>query len=135
VLRLMESAGTWKVEPLWQNKNMRCKFTSPVAYKGFLYGLDEGILTCVDQETGQRKWRDGRYGHGQLLLTNDLLVVLSETGKLVLVEATPDGHRELGSIQAVEGKTWNNPALVDGKAFIRNGEEMACYDLVAPPSK
>ncbi|HLJ95290.1 MAG TPA: PQQ-binding-like beta-propeller repeat protein [Gemmataceae bacterium] len=135
MLRLTESAGQGNVQIVWQNRNMRCKFTSPVAYKGFLYGLDEGILACIHQETGARKWRDGRYGHGQLLLADDLLVILSETGKLVLVEATPEGHRELGSITALEGKTWNNPALAGGKAFIRNSEEMACYDLAARRGK
>jgi outer membrane protein assembly factor BamB len=134
MLRIAKSAGTYTVEPLWQNKNMQCKFASPVSYQGFLYGLDEGILTCVDAETGQRKWKDGRYGHGQLLLVEDLLLILSETGRLVLVPATPDGRRELGNIRALEDKTWNNPALADGKAFLRNSEEMACYDLVAPSS-
>jgi outer membrane protein assembly factor BamB len=114
---------------------MRCKFASPVCYQGFLYGLDEGILICVDAETGERKWKDGHYGHGQLLLVEDLLLILSETGRLVLVAATPDGRRELGNIRALEDKTWNNPALADGKAFLRNSEEMACYDLVAPSSK
>ncbi len=129
MLRLTESAGKWKVETLWQNRNMRCKFTSPVAYQGFLYGLDEGILSCIDQETGKRRWRDGRYGHGQMLVADDLLLILSESGKLVLVEATPEGHHELGSIGTLDGKTWNNPALADGKAFVRNSEEMACYEL------
>jgi outer membrane protein assembly factor BamB len=135
MIRVTESAGKWSASALWQNKNMRCKFTSPVAYKGFLYGLDEGILACVDQATGERKWRDGRYGHGQLLLADDLLMVLSETGKLALVEATPAGHHELASIAAVEGKTWNTPALADGKAFLRNSEEMACYDLAETANK
>jgi outer membrane protein assembly factor BamB len=129
LVRVSESAGNWKVEPLWRNQSMHCKFTSPVAYKGFLYGLDEGILTCVDQETGKRTWRDGHYGHGQLLRADDLLVIQSETGKLVLVEATPEGHHELASIPALEGRTWNNPALADGKVYLRNSEEMACYDL------
>src|SRR5262249_33507213 len=103
LLKVVETAGSWKVEPLWQNQNMHCKFTSPVAYKGFLYGLDDGMLTCLDQETGERKWRHGHYGHGQLLLAGDLLVIQSETGKLVLVEAVPDGHHELGSIPALPG--------------------------------
>lgn len=129
MLRVTESAGKWNVQTLWQNKKMRCKFTSPVAYKGHLYGLDEGILTCLDQGTGERKWREGRYGHGQLLLADDLLVIQSESGKLVLVEATPEGHHELGSIPALEGRSWNNPAMADGKIFLRNSEEMACYDL------
>jgi outer membrane protein assembly factor BamB len=135
MVQVTDSAGQWNAVPLWQNQSMHCKFTSPVASKGFLYGLDEGILTCVDQASGERKWRDGRYGHGQLLLADDLLVILSETGKLVLVEATPSGHHELGRIPALEGKTWNTPALADGKAFVRNSEEMACYDLAGTASK
>ncbi len=114
---------------LWRNKNLRCRFTSPVYYQGHIYGLDEGVLTCLDVETGQRAWHDGRYGHGQLLLQDDLLVVLAENGRLVLVQATPAGHHELGSIPAVEGKTWNYPALADGRAYVRNHLEMACYDL------
>lgn len=136
MLRVAEADGKWSIETLWKNKAMRCKFTSPVAYQGFLYGLDEGILTCLDEQTGARQWRDGRYGHGQLLLTGDLLLILSERGKLALVRATPEGQRELSQFQALKGqKTWNNPALADGKAYLRNNEEMACYDLTASEAK
>jgi outer membrane protein assembly factor BamB len=118
-----------KPEVLWQNKLMRCKFTSPVRRDGYLYGLDEGILTCLDAATGQRKWKDGRYGHGQILLAGRHILVLSESGDLVLVEATPEAHRELGKFPALEGKTWNAPALSRGSAFVRNDTEMACYEL------
>src|SRR5262249_52362943 len=134
MVEVSESAGTWTAKVLWQNKAMRCKFASPVLYQGYLYGLDEGILTCLDPRTGNRKWRDGRYGHGQLLLTGDLLLVLSETGKLALVEATPEGYRELAGMPVLEGKTWNYPALAGGKAFVRNAQEMACYDLAGTES-
>jgi len=117
-------------EPKNKNKAMRCKFSNPVAYQGYVYGLDDGILACLDLKTGKRSWRDGRYGHGQLVLSGDLLVVLTENGKLVLVNATPEGHQELGSFQALEKtRTWNCPALADGKVYIRNDAEMACYDL------
>lgn len=132
MLQVLQSDGQWSIRELWKKPTMRCKFTSPVYYRGHIYGLDEGILACIDIETGQRKWRDGRYEHGQLVLTDDLLVILSETGKLALVEATPDGHHQLGTLPAVEGaKTWNPPALAAGKVFVRNAEEMACYDLAA----
>jgi outer membrane protein assembly factor BamB len=129
MLQVTEKDGKWSATPLWQKKTLRCKFTSPVLRAGYIYGLDEGILTCVDVKTGERKWRDGRYGHGQLLLSGDLLVILSESGKLAAVEATSDRFRELGSFQAVRGKTWNCFALVNGKAFVRNDREMACFDL------
>ncbi len=114
---------------VWRNRAMKCSYANPIAHNGFLYGLDEGIMACVDLATGKRMWKGGRYGHGQMLLADDLLVVLSEKGELVLVEATSDELRELGKIQAIEGKTWNNPVLVGGRALVRNHLEMACYEL------
>jgi outer membrane protein assembly factor BamB len=124
-----EAEGKWSVEEVWQNKLMRCKFTSPVHRDGFLYGLDEGILVCLDAGTGERRWKDGRYGHGQVLLAGDLLVILSESGELVLVEAKPEGYQEVAIMPAVKGRTWNPHALASGYAFVRNHEEMACYEL------
>lgn len=131
-LVIEETDGTWSVEPLWQNRNLKCSYANPILYEGHVYGLDEGILVCLDLETGERAWKRGRYGHGQMLLSDDLLVILSEKGELVLVEATPEEFRELAKIQAIEGKTWNNPVLVDGVALVRNHLEMAAYDLRAP---
>jgi outer membrane protein assembly factor BamB len=130
MLKISVEGGKWQFKPLWENKNLRCKFTSPVLYQGYIYGLDEGILACVDASTGERKWRDGRYGHGQILLSGDLILILSESGKLVLVQAAPDAHHELGSIQAINGdKTWNHLALAQGVAYLRNHLEMACFEL------
>jgi outer membrane protein assembly factor BamB len=133
MLRLKEAGGRWEVETLWENKTntaLHCKFTSPVHRDGFLYGLDEGILACLDARDGNRRWKDGRYGHGQLLLADRHLVILSEKGDLVLVEATPDAHRELGKVHVLDGdKTWNPPALAGNYAFVRNHLWMACCEL------
>ena len=102
LLKITESAGKWSVEVPWQNKNMKCKFTSPVLYQDHLYGLDEGILVCLDVANGSRKWGPRRPLRPRAaLLTNGLLVILSDTGKLVLVEATPEGHRELASLHVL----------------------------------
>jgi outer membrane protein assembly factor BamB len=129
VLRIRQEDGRWSVQELWKNQAMHCKFTSPVAFQGHLYGLDEGVLVCVEAETGKRTWRGERYGHGQLLLADDLLLILGEQGELALVEATPEAFRELGRIEALEGKTWNTLALAGGRVYLRNHEQMACYDL------
>jgi outer membrane protein assembly factor BamB len=132
MLRVSQAEGKWTVETLWKNMAIQGKMSSPVVYQGFLYGLNDGVLVCVDQQTGKKAWTGRRYGHGQLLLTGDLLLILSEQGELALVEAQPGEFRELGRRKALEGKTWNNPALVLGKLFIRNDEEMACYDVSDP---
>jgi outer membrane protein assembly factor BamB len=131
---VMPTGERWSASQAWRNTAMHCKFSSPVAYQDHIYGLDEGILVCVEAKTGKRKWKEGRYGNGQMLLADDLLAILSETGQLVLVEATPQGHRELAKFQVLEGKTWNVPALVDGRIFVRSDTEMACYDLRADRS-
>ena len=109
---------------------MKTKFTNVAIQDGYVYGLSDGILECI--EAGQRtsKWKQGRYGHGQILRVGDLLLVLSEEGEVVLVEATPDrANNVLGRFQAIEGLTWNNLALYGPYLLVRNAEEAACYKL------
>ena len=108
---------------------MKTRFTNVVVRGGFVYGLDDGILACVDLSTGERKWKHGRYGHGQVLLVEDVLLVQAESGEVVLVEANPTGHHELTRFAALKVKTWNNPALSGRYLLVRNGEEAACYEL------
>lgn len=133
LLQIASDGEGWTVKELWRNKQMRCRFTSPVEYQGFLYGMDEGTLVCLDAKTGQRKWKEGRYGNGQLLRSADVLVVLSEKGELLLLEATPEAHRVLATLPVLPGgKTWNVPSLAAGRAYVRNHEHMACVDLAAP---
>jgi outer membrane protein assembly factor BamB len=108
---------------------MKTKFTTPVLHKGFIYGLDDGILECIDIRNGKRRWKDGRYGHGQILSAGDLLLVLAEDGRVILVEPRPERLQEVGRFQALEGKTWNNPALAGKYLLVRNDREAACYEL------
>ena len=119
----------FQARELWSNLSMKNKFNSSVLHEGFVYGLDEGILACVDPETGERKWKGGRYGYGQILLAGDRVIVLTETGDLVLVEATPEAHREVARFSAISGKTWNYPAVADGRLLVRNAIQMASFDL------
>jgi outer membrane protein assembly factor BamB len=127
-----DEKGSWGTKELWKNRNLQCKFTSPVALGEFIYGLDDAVLVCVDAKDGKKRWRGTRYGHGQILRQDDVILVLSEQGDLALVEATPDAFRELTSMHVLDAeKTWNTPALVDGIAYIRNHRQMACYDLRA----
>jgi outer membrane protein assembly factor BamB len=115
----------------WTSQAMKPNFNDYVAHKGHLYGFDNNIFACVDLETGEKKWRGGRYGTGQVLLLpdGDQLLVLSEKGELVLLRATPERHEELARFPAIKGKTWNHPALVGNRVYVRNGEEAACFEL------
>ena len=130
-LELQRTDKGFTVQERWRNKLLKNKFTSSVLHQGHLYGLDEDILVCLDAETGERRWKDGRYGYGQLLLASGHLLILCGDGDLALVQATPDRHNELARLPALKGKTWNHPALAGGKLLLRNALEMACYDLSA----
>ncbi len=125
--------GPSGVKQLWANKKMKTKFSSPVLYEGNIYGLDEAILACIDAATGELKWKGGRYGYGQVVGAGGLLIVTTEAGEVALVKATPESHQELARFQAVSGKTWNNPAISDGRLLVRNTTEMACFRIGVGP--
>lgn len=100
---------------------------------GFVYGLDDGILTCLDSSSGNRMWKDGRYGHGQMILVGELILLTAESGDLVLIEATQDEHRELAVFSVFDHKTWNPPALAGEFLLLRNDREAACFRLPLLP--
>ena len=131
VLELTPLGGGFQTRVVWSNNRMNNKFNSAVLYEGYLYGLDDGILACVDVASGERKWKGGRYGYGQLLLASGHLVVLTEEGEIVLVRATPEKLQEVARFSALEGKTWNIPAISDGLLLVRNEVEMAAFRIAA----
>ena len=88
---------------LWQHTRMKNKLSSSVLLDGYVYGLDEGILSCLDADTGQVAWKGGRYGHGQLILAGDRLLITTETGELALVHATPSRFEELARVPGHRG--------------------------------
>ncbi len=122
-------ANTASVSEIWFSNQMKNKFSSSVLHQGYIYGLDEGILACIDPATGDRVWKGGRYGHGQILLASGHLVITTERGHLVLVRATPESHQELAALPAVSGRTWNNPAIAEGILLVRNDREAVAFDL------
>jgi len=119
------------VEERWTSRGLKPYYNDFVVHEGHAFGFDNSILACIDLGDGTRKWKGGRYGHGQLLLLadQDLLLVLSEEGVLALVAATPDEFTQLARAPAIEGKTWNHPVLVGDILLVRNDEEMAAFRL------
>jgi outer membrane protein assembly factor BamB len=121
----------WYPQELWTSTAIRPYYNDMVVHQGHIYGFDSLLFTCVSLENGERKWRTRGYGNGQVLLLaeQDLLLVLTEFGEAALVEASPDGHKELGRFQAITGKTWNHPVVAHGRLYVRNGKEAACYQV------
>lgn len=128
-LDVRREGGALSAQVVWETQRMRNRFTSAVLHEGYIYGLDESILACLDVATGEQMWKGGRYGYGQLVIAGDRLIVLTEDGEIVQVRASPDGHEEVARFDAISGKTWNHPVMTEGILLVRNLREMAAFDL------
>jgi outer membrane protein assembly factor BamB len=125
-----DSEDRWTVSELWKDSSvLKTKFTNVVVNDGFAYGLSDGILECVDLSNGQRKWKSKRYRHGQIMLVGQHLLIVAEDGSVAIGAASPEKFVEAYRFQAIEGMTWNNPALAGNLLLVRNGEQAACYRL------
>ncbi len=129
-ITLTRQDTSWNVEEQWTSKRLRPYFNDFVYHEGHCYGFDGNRFICMDATTGERRWRGANYG-GQVLLIADMamLLVLTEKGNVVLVEAAPDAANEIAKISALDGKTWNHPVVAHGKLFVRDDKEAVCYDL------
>jgi outer membrane protein assembly factor BamB len=133
VLRISVSheSNKWTTQERWTSIGLKPYFNDFVVHDGHAFGFDGGMLSCINLADGKRKWKGGRYGHGQLILLpeQNLILVLSEEGDLALVAAKPEQFTEVARTRAISGKTWNHPVLVGDVVLARNGEEMAAFRL------
>ncbi len=130
-IHITKTNGQLAVEALWTSRNLKPDFTDIVVFRGYAYGIDSGIFTCIDLKNGNRRWRGGRYGKGQVVLLEDsgLLLIAAEDGRVVLVRADSNEPIEVDSFKALEGKTWNHPVVVGDRLYVRNSQEAACFQL------
>ena len=122
-------SGGWVATERWRTKSLKSKFNDVVVHGNYVYGLDDGILTCISLTDGSRRWKKGRYGYGQMILVNDMLLIQSELGSLVLVKADPNRFSEVASLAALNDRTWTHPVVSGKHLLVRNDREAACYLL------
>lgn len=134
-ISVKHSADKWEATEGWTTRGFKPYYNDFVISGEYLYGFDGPIFMCVSLEDGSTKWRARGYGNGQVLLLDDqkVLLVLTETGEVALIEAQSEKHLEISRFKAIEGKTWNHPVIAHGKLFVRNAEEVACFELTAIP--
>lgn len=135
LIEVTRGGEQWQVNDVWRsNRLMKTKFNHCVVRDGIAYGLSNGALQAVELESGERLWeqgRRGRYGQGQVILAEDVLIVQAEMGDVAFVDANPNEFNELIRIPALEQKTWNVPSLSGKLLLVRNGEEAVALELPA----
>lgn len=127
---LLQITGN-KVKPLWESKEMQCRFNSPVLVNGYIYGVGEpGDLVCLDPKTGKSTWRQSGFEFGNLIVIDGTLIAFSgQNGLLHMVKITPASYEELGSFTPLGGQSWTAPIISNGNLIVRNKTTLACYSL------
>ena len=133
LLRLSSSRGETSARRLFTTSDMKNHHGGMVIVDGYLYGSnDPGILTCLDLRDGSVKWKNRSVGKGSVTYADGRIILRSESGPVVLVEATPAGYRELGRFDQPNrsGRSaWAHPVVAAGKLFLRDQDLMLCLSL------
>lgn len=132
VLRIRKDGAdeVWKGDDILSNH-----YNTTVHRDGFLYGIEgrqEGggaELRCVELRTGKVRWRKERFGCAALLLVEGNLVALSESGALLLIEASPDGYKEKARAPVLARPCRADMALANGRLFARDATRLICLGL------
>jgi outer membrane protein assembly factor BamB len=125
-------------EAAWQNKEAKSYFSSGVPAGDLLFlvtnttgSLPSAALTCLEGRTGKQLWSKEKVGyyHAGLVRTGDgKLLVLSDAGLLTLLEVDGKGAKEVARAK-VCGGTLVNPALAEGRLYVRDDKEVICLRL------
>jgi outer membrane protein assembly factor BamB len=130
LMRITVDSGKASVQELWKTRTMKNHFNNAVLVGDHLYGFDNATFKCLSVQSGEETWAYRGLGKGSLLVADrNLLVVLSDRGSLLLVEATPTAYTELARFQAMEGKAWTSPALANGRLYLRDEDEILALDM------
>ncbi len=124
---------------LYDHRKMRNHFNNSIFFDGHLYGFDGNSnlgrvvhLKCMDVDSGNVVWSHRGLGCGSLMIADGKIVALSDDGRLVVAEATPEGFEPLGEAQILEGRCWTVPVLLRGRVYARSARgKLVCVELPA----
>lgn len=134
--KISKSGSGLSAELIWRREN-ECfnHWSTPVVKDGYLYGMfsfkeyGAGPLACVDIKTGKDVWKEAGFGPGQVILSGDKVIALSDKGEIVVVEANPEKYVELKRDDVLEGKVWSYPVLAYNRLFARSTQEGVCLEI------
>jgi len=135
VCRIDKNGEQLQAVQLWRKSSLMNHWSTPVCHNGYLYGLygygsyGTAPLKCIELLTGNEKWSHSGFGQGGLMLVGNMLVVLSDVGEIVVVEATPDAYTEVARADMLTGKCWSSPILSDNRIYARSTTQGVCFEL------
>ena len=136
-VKVAKSDGIFTATEIWRTPNSNINhWSTPVVKDGYLYGMfsfkeyGKGPLACIDIRTGEQKWAQAGFGPGNVILSGDTLLALSDKGELVLAKAQPGSFEEMARADVLAGKCWSTPALAGvNLVFARSTVEGGCFQI------
>lgn len=128
---LLEIGADGAAKTLWKNKAIRAHFTTPILYKGTLYGFDDDQFASVDFATGKVNYTKSEYGKGTVTMADGLLYILGEHGNMALAKPNPKQFEKISEFNTGLGqeRCWTAPVIANGKLFVRDEARMICYNI------
>ncbi|HWB04862.1 MAG TPA: PQQ-binding-like beta-propeller repeat protein [Verrucomicrobiales bacterium] len=135
--KVEKKGNDWASSELWRKEgnDVANHWSTPVCKDGYLYGMfqfknyGKGPVKCVDIRTGEIKWSKEGFGPGNVIMSGDRVLALSDKGELVLFSASPDGYKELARADVLEGKCWSTPTLAGGRIFARSTTQAGAFEI------
>jgi outer membrane protein assembly factor BamB len=129
--RITKTGDAFEAKEVWVNRELKINLSTPalLGHHLFSQGPSKNFI-CADAATGELKWSQPGFGkeNSSTIVNGTNLLNLTDGGELVLLQGDSSHYAELGRVQ-VCGKNWNFPALADGKLYVRDAREIACFDL------
>lgn len=129
LLKIEADGGGFRARPVYEGNQLCSHFASPVRYRDYLFGFNESTLVCLDLRSGEVRWSKSGYNKGSLLRVDHYLLVLGETGKLALMEASAEEAEPIASARPLTRRCWTMPVLAEGRLFLRDEEQVLCLDV------
>ena len=127
-IKISRSGDDFEAEELWHSRKLKAKFADLLVYQGYLYGLNEGRMVCLDLKDGKAAWRGSNFGHGQLLGVGDHAIIQHEDGAISVMALNSEKETVVNEFEALDHRTWNHPVLAGNLLLLRNDREAIAFE-------
>jgi len=132
--RVAGAGGRFQVQKAYEGKELESHHGGLVVVGEHVYGPNQGSVVCAELKTGKVIWQDRSVGKGSVVVAEGHLYLRGEGGGVALVEASPTAFKAKGnfSLPKTGGNgAWANPAIAGGKLYIREWDNLYCYNIKA----
>lgn len=141
LLKLSGSGGKVNVSEVWYkpSRDLQNHHGGMVRIGDYVYmghGHNNGFPVCVEWKSGKIVWGPSRgvgSGSAAIAYADGRLYFRYQDAQMALIEATPEEYRLAGEfrIASRNGESWPHPAIANGKLYLRDQDELHCYDIAA----